>query len=151
MKKYIFICVVCSVIVSAIVSGSITYSMNHKYDDLKVALVKTPSSTIEPDAETYDEFEDRLYRERAIRNLSSILGELREIESLHISLSVHTEEMQDQFLRDLKNLTYFSDTENPYLKDFKITIDKETEPFYICREITMQVKQKLDDIMHNHD
>ena len=136
MKNYIMVSVICSVLTAFIVSTSTThYIINHKVNESKVEVA----------VETLDDHQQRLDREAAIRTLSRIQGEVQEI--YYLCLSNPTPEMKTVFERHLKELEFFS-SDNPYLKDFKFSITN-SEPFYICKEITLQIDERLYEIIYD--
>ncbi len=118
------------VIVLAITLGplflSYNYYLNKKFD--------------EKFSDQIQEIVGNTYQQQAIMDLCEIRGRVNQIKKLYSS-NVN----ENTLLNELKYISSFQNSNNPYLKDFSITFNSSNVGA-ICEEILTQINAQIDFI-----
>lgn len=81
-----------------------------------------------------------VYQQQAIMDLCEVKGRVDQVKKLYPS-----KVNEDTLMNELKYISSFQDSNNPYLKDFKITITSSNVG-EVCEEVLSQIKAQIDFI-----
>lgn len=108
---------------------------------LVIGLILVFDQTLDEKFDTQvQEIVGNVYQQQAIMDLCEVKGRVDQVKKLYPS-----KVNEDILMNELKYISSFQDSNNPYLKDFKITITSSNVG-EVCEEVLSQIKAQIDFI-----